>query len=66
MDAEAVTQARLAVTLDPLSPTALSGALANALMRAGRYDEALQEFERALHLDPGFGNARLGRAIVHA
>jgi TolB-like protein/tetratricopeptide (TPR) repeat protein len=65
-DAEAVTQARLAVTLDPLSPIVRSGALANALMRAGRYDEALQEYERALHLDPGFGNARLGRAIAYA
>jgi TolB-like protein/tetratricopeptide (TPR) repeat protein len=65
-DAEAVAQARMAVTLDPLSPIVRSGALANALLRAGRYDEALQEFDRALQLDPGFGNARLGRAVAYA
>ena len=65
-DDAAIEQARVAVAIDPLSPIVRSGALANALLRAGRSDEALVEYDRALELDPGFGNARLGRASAYA
>jgi len=65
-DEAAIEQARVAVSIDPLSPIVRSGALANALLRAGRSDEALAEYDRALELDPGFGNARLGRASAYA
>jgi TolB-like protein/Flp pilus assembly protein TadD len=65
-DDEAIAQARLAVALDPLSPIVRSGALANALRRAGRHDEALAEYARALALDPSFWNARMGQAITYA
>ena len=65
-DEAAIDQARVAVSIDPLSPIVRSGALANALLRAGRSDEALVEFDRALELDPAFGNARLGRASAYA
>lgn len=65
-DDKAIEEARLAVSIDPLSPIVHSGALGNALLRAGRYDEALAAFERALDLDPAFGNARLGRASAYA
>jgi TolB-like protein/tetratricopeptide (TPR) repeat protein len=65
-DEEAIAQARLATALDPLSPIVRSGALANALRRAGRHDEALTEYTRALEVDPTFWNARMGRAMTYA
>jgi TolB-like protein/tetratricopeptide (TPR) repeat protein len=65
-DDEAIAEARAAVALDPRSPIVRSGALANALRRAGRYDEALAEYARTLELDPAFWNARMGQAMTFA
>ena len=65
-DEAAIVQARLATALDPLSPIVRSGALANALRRAGRNDDALAEYARALEMDPTFWNARMGQAMTYA
>ncbi|HVH56357.1 MAG TPA: tetratricopeptide repeat protein [Vicinamibacterales bacterium] len=65
-DDAAIAQARLATALDPLSPIVRSGALANALRRAGRHEEALAEYARALEMDPTFWNARMGQAMAYA
>jgi TolB-like protein/tetratricopeptide (TPR) repeat protein len=65
-DEGAIGQARLATALDPLSPVVRAGALANALRRAGRHDEALAEYARALEMDPTFWNARMGQAMAYA
>ncbi len=62
---EAVTQARRAVELDPLSRDQ-SGALALVLYVAGRYDEAIQACQRILAIDPDATYARQlhGRSLT--
>jgi TolB-like protein/DNA-binding winged helix-turn-helix (wHTH) protein/Flp pilus assembly protein TadD len=50
----AVTEAREAARLDPLSPSATSG-LGTALRASGKRDEAIRMFRRAIELDPSHG-----------
>jgi eukaryotic-like serine/threonine-protein kinase len=55
---EAIAQARIAESLDPLSPRATL-AVASALRFARRYEEAIPQALRALELDPAFLSAYL-------
>jgi TolB-like protein/DNA-binding winged helix-turn-helix (wHTH) protein/tetratricopeptide (TPR) repeat protein len=58
---EAVAAARRAVELDPLSP-ASGTTLAYRLYYAGRFADAIGEFDKALEGSPGFASAWLGKA----
>ena len=48
---EAVTETRLALELDPLTPFKLFG-LGNALYSAGRFDESIVQYRKAIEADP--------------
>ncbi len=48
---EAITQAQLAIELDPLSPS-INGGLARAYYRAHQYDQAIGHGMKMLELDP--------------
>ena len=54
---------REAIRLDPRLPEAHRN-LGVVLARLGRYDEALNFYERALELRPNYPDARLSRALV--
>jgi len=62
---EAIAAVRRAHELDPL---AHRSDVANELLRAGRYEEALAEATRVARLDPGYGRAQsvLGWAQIKA
>jgi tetratricopeptide (TPR) repeat protein len=53
---EALEAARLAESLDPLSPSARNS-VAEVLRHARRFDEAVVQAQRALELNPNFGRA---------
>lgn len=61
--AEALEEILKALHLDPLSPT-IATVAGDLLHRAGRYDEALHQWHRALELAPGFVPARVN--LAHA
>lgn len=62
---EALELSRRAVELDPLSAI-INNDLGEVLFQAGRYEEALAQFEKAIQLEPGFssGYRRIGE--LHA
>ena len=60
----ALREIGVARRLDPLSPAA-NAALARCLYYRREYDEAIPLYERALELDPDFGPAHLGLALVY-
>jgi Tfp pilus assembly protein PilF len=53
---EALREARLGESLDPLSPRALT-TVAEVLRQGRRFDEAVVQAQRALELNPNFGRA---------
>jgi len=61
---EAVASARRAMQLDPLSP-ASGTTVAYRLYYAGRYEEALREFDRALEGSPDYASAWIGKAQTY-
>lgn len=63
--AEALELSRKAVELDPLSAI-INNDLGEVLFQAGRYEEALAQFEKAIGIEPGFasGYRRIGE--LHA
>jgi tetratricopeptide (TPR) repeat protein len=62
--ARAETHWREALRLKPDYPVAL-GNLADLLADAGKVDEALALYDRALKREPGNAQARLNRAVLH-
>ncbi len=58
---EGVVEAQRAAELDPLSP-ASGTTVGYRFYYAGRFDDALREFDRALENAPGFASAWLGKA----
>jgi tetratricopeptide (TPR) repeat protein len=48
---------------EPPATVAASLAMANALARLGRYEEAAETFDRAVELDPASADAHLGRSL---
>lgn len=60
---EALDAIRAARRLDPLSP-ALSSNVADVLAFAGRYEDALEEYGRAIELQPEFEEAWLWRGFI--
>jgi TolB-like protein/DNA-binding winged helix-turn-helix (wHTH) protein/Flp pilus assembly protein TadD len=58
---EAIAAARRAAQLDPLSPTS-GTTLAYRLYYAGRFADAVREFDRALEAAPAFASAWLGKS----
>jgi TolB-like protein/DNA-binding winged helix-turn-helix (wHTH) protein/Flp pilus assembly protein TadD len=61
---EAISAARQAAQLDPLSPTS-GTTLGYRLYYARRYHEALKQFARVIELAPAFASARLGQAQTY-
>ncbi|MGE0363125.1 MAG: winged helix-turn-helix domain-containing tetratricopeptide repeat protein [Vicinamibacterales bacterium] len=61
---DAVASARRALQLDPLSP-ASGTTVAYRLYYAGRYEEALREFDRALEGAPDYASAWIGKAQTY-
>jgi TolB-like protein/DNA-binding SARP family transcriptional activator len=61
---EAITQARIALDLDPLSAGRQAG-LGNRLLEAGRVDEAIAQYRFALEWHPGHGTALEGLGIAY-
>jgi len=62
---EAIAQAREAVNRQPLSMITLTGALGNAYVQAGRFDQAAEQYRSAINLDPAFGNAHAALAGLY-
>jgi len=60
---EAKTEANLAISLDPLSPTVNSHA-GWIFYQSRQYDQALLQFRKALELDPAFAPAHMGIGLV--
>ena len=62
---ETVAEAKKALALDPVS-LAVQTNLAITYYRVGRYDEAVEEARRVLHIDTNYAHAHyvLGRAYV--
>ncbi len=62
--AQGVAEMRRALELDPLS-LIINDTLGEALMRAGRLDEAIVQLRKTIEMDAGFSNARrtLGQAF---
>jgi tetratricopeptide (TPR) repeat protein len=61
---ESLAEAGRAGELSPLSP-GINVEIGRALMRLGRYDEAVDRMQRALEIDPNFSRAYSGLAAVH-
>ncbi|MGH9371434.1 MAG: winged helix-turn-helix domain-containing tetratricopeptide repeat protein [Vicinamibacterales bacterium] len=61
---DAIESARRAAELDPLSPVSMT-TMGYRLYYAGRYNEALAEFTRALAAAPDFASARIGESQVY-
>ncbi len=55
---EAIKESRLALRLDPLSPT-INSQLAWTLLAAGKYGSAVEQWKRTLELDPNLLEAHL-------
>jgi tetratricopeptide (TPR) repeat protein len=51
--ADALELSRTAVTLDPLSPI-IRNDYAEVFERAGRFDDAITQYKKAIEIDPGF------------
>jgi len=62
---EALAEAELAVSLDPLSPIAQEG-LGFVLMVSGRYEEAIEQYRLLLEFEPSFYKAWTSRGRVYA
>jgi tetratricopeptide (TPR) repeat protein len=61
---EAVAEARRALELSPLNPV-INVELAAALVRVGRYDEAIQQVHRTLEIDRKFFRAYATLALAY-
>jgi adenylate cyclase len=61
---EAIAAAQRAAELDPLSPISMT-TVGYRYYYAGRYEQALEEFGRALRLVPEFASAHVGQAQSH-
>lgn len=61
---EAFAESKIAQQLDPVSPYMLEGT-ARSLYLSRRYDEAVEEYHKALALDPQYGYAHLGLGTVY-
>ena len=62
---EEVREAEKALELDPLAPI-MSLNKGQTLLMQERYDEAIEWFERAVAIDPGFVIARVSQADCHS
>ena len=62
---EALTEAELAISLDPLSPIAQEGR-GFVLMVSRRYEEALEQYRLLLEFEPSFYKAWTSRGRVYA
>lgn len=62
--ADARRAIELAAMLDPLNPT-IHRSVGNVHYAAGRYDQALQAYERALELSDGLSDAHAWSAFAH-
>jgi adenylate cyclase len=60
----AIERMQQATLRDPLSLPLISN-LADAYTFANRYDEALEQYNKAAEMDPGFRRAYEGRGMVH-
>lgn len=60
----ATAELRLAHALDPVEVARL-GALGRVLMAAGEYEQAIQQFLMAIHLDPGFHLPHWGLGLAY-
>jgi adenylate cyclase len=61
---EVLFHRRIGAQLDPVSPYAVQ-AVGGYLSVMGRYDEAIEQFQNALALDPNFGLARQGLGVAY-
>ncbi len=61
--AEAQAQSELSLNLDPLSPV-INFNVGSQYRDAGQYQEALQRFNQALEVEPGYDNALWGKFSV--
>jgi serine/threonine-protein kinase len=61
---EAITEAKTAIALDPLS-VATNVTLAGALLMARRYDDAILQYEKVVQADAGFAAAYRGIGAAH-
>jgi Tfp pilus assembly protein PilF len=61
---EAIAERRKAVDLDPLNPL-MASALGEASYQARQFDQAIEQNQRALELDPGYAIAlvNIGRGL---
>ncbi len=63
-DKEAVVEARLAQKFDPLS-TMINGWVGHVLFLAGQYEEAIEQLNKVLTMDPSYWNSHLMMSFVY-
>ncbi len=63
-DKEAVAEARLAQKFDPLS-TMINGWVGHVLFLAGQYEEAIEQLNKVLKMDPSYWNSHIMMSFVY-